>query len=80
MDAGQMMARGRLFVVFIKPRCWVWLVGEDRALVVLWASLRDQPHGCPHGDVRLDFYPTPLLPAHPQDSVTKVNKCNIFLL
>ena len=53
MDAGQMMARGRLFVVFIKPRCWVGLVGEDRALLVLWASLRDQPHGCPHGDIWL---------------------------
>ena len=35
MDTGQMMARGRLFVVFIKPRCWVGLVGEDRALIVL---------------------------------------------
>lgn len=35
-----------LFIVFIKPRtsrCWVGLVGEDRALIVLWASLWAPP-------------------------------------
>ena len=66
--------------MFIKPRCWVGLLGEDRALIVLWASLRDRPHGCPHGDVWLASTQLLLSQLNPRTQCYKSEQMQCLLL
>lgn len=47
-ECGWMLVKGQqegLLIVFMQPRarCWVGPVREDRALIVLWVSMWDQP-------------------------------------
>lgn len=56
------------------------LVGEDRALIVLWAPLWDQPPEAQWATYSWLPPNTSSLKASPGHSITKVNKCNAFLL
>lgn len=71
MDIGRVMERGTLYKCLLNQgpvRCWAGLVGEDRALTVLWAFLWDQPL-MPTWPLMAGFHPAPPPPTHPQDTL-----------